>query len=76
MTTCKFCGEEIEPERHAGWVDARSGDNGGTYDVCPANESGHSPLNLPPRTPAKPASGLARTQDKSHTLTERRKRHV
>lgn len=33
---CKHCGEEIEYEMLAGWVDKRSGDDGGTYDICAA----------------------------------------
>jgi len=33
--TCKHCGAEIVREPGVGWVDAQSGDDGGTYDLCP-----------------------------------------
>jgi hypothetical protein len=38
--TCKFCGCEIANEGGV-WADVRNGDNGGTYDYCPANDNGH-----------------------------------
>lgn len=48
LTTCKHCGEEIEdfgPD--TGWVETRSGDDGGYFDMCPENpkgyEEGHQP---------------------------------
>jgi hypothetical protein len=31
---CKHCEEVLEWEPTAGWVCVRSGDDGGTYDVC------------------------------------------
>lgn len=35
---CKHCGEEIEyMGREVGWVETRSGDDGGRYDHCPEN---------------------------------------
>jgi hypothetical protein len=34
--TCKHCGAEIEAMPGVGWVDTLSGDDGGTYDICPA----------------------------------------
>ena len=33
--TCVHCGTDIEVEGDIGWVDATSGDEGGTYDICP-----------------------------------------
>lgn len=33
--TCTACGATIEPGPGV-WVDTRSGDDGGTYDICPA----------------------------------------
>lgn len=33
--TCQHCGSEIEQEGTVGWVDVTSGDDGGTYDICP-----------------------------------------
>lgn len=39
---CTFCGVTVE--REAGlWVDALSGDLGGTFDHCTENEGGHRP---------------------------------
>jgi len=32
--TCRDCGAPLEPNGSA-WVDARPGDDGGTYDLCP-----------------------------------------
>lgn len=32
--TCKACGATLAYETDR-WVDARSGDDGGTYDICP-----------------------------------------
>ena len=34
---CKHCGASLEREPNVGLVDARSGDEGGTYDFCPDN---------------------------------------
>jgi hypothetical protein len=44
---CRHCGATLDKES-AGWVDARSGDDGGTYDICPDNggtngAGGHEP---------------------------------
>jgi len=52
--TCRDCGAPLEPARTQ-WVDARSGDDGGTYDICPArfdarwpdDAHGHRPEPLP-----------------------------
>ena len=42
LPTCKHCGQEIE--YYGGnvnaWVETRSGDDGGYYDICPENPSG------------------------------------
>lgn len=41
---CLACGAQIEYEPGVGWVDVNSGDNGGTYDICPANNGNtHDP---------------------------------
>lgn len=32
--TCTTCGAPLTREPNVGWVDARSGDDGGTYDLC------------------------------------------
>jgi hypothetical protein len=32
---CQHCGEQIEHLDGVGWVETRSGDEGGTYDICP-----------------------------------------
>lgn len=32
--TCRDCGAPLERNGNT-WVDARSGDDGGTYDLCP-----------------------------------------
>lgn len=45
--TCRRCGCPLEYETSAGWVDARSGDDGGTYDWCPAADTN---LHVPGRT--------------------------
>jgi hypothetical protein len=43
MSTCKRCGAEVEYAGKAtGWVDVVSGDDGGTYDVCPENTGDHA----------------------------------
>lgn len=34
--TCSACGAPLESVDGVGIVDARSGDDGGTYDICPA----------------------------------------
>lgn len=39
---CKFCGANLHHETGL-WVDALSGDWGGTYDYCPENGGGHRP---------------------------------
>jgi hypothetical protein len=40
---CRKCGAEIEREGDL-WVDIRSGDDGGTYDICPWGFGGnHEP---------------------------------
>lgn len=36
--TCRFCGATIEREGGL-WVDALSGDDGGTYDICTGEKS-------------------------------------
>lgn len=33
--TCRHCGATIEDYGDIGWVDVVSGDDGGTYDICP-----------------------------------------
>ena len=43
VTTCAHCGTGIYREPDVGWVDATSGDDGGTYDVCPESGDGHTP---------------------------------
>lgn len=35
MIICSACGCPLESAGDR-WVDARSGDDGGTYDICPA----------------------------------------
>lgn len=42
---CRHCGEPIYREPDVGWVCARSGDVGGTYDLCTENDRSdrHSP---------------------------------
>lgn len=42
MPNCRYCGQKIEQESGQ-WVEILSGDEGGTYDYCPANASGHAP---------------------------------
>lgn len=39
VRTCLFCDADLEYEAAAGWVDAMSGDDGGTYDYCPVNSN-------------------------------------
>ncbi|TCC19936.1 hypothetical protein [Kribbella sindirgiensis] len=35
LTTCRHCKEQLEDMGPGiGWVEKRSGDDGGTYDVC------------------------------------------
>lgn len=36
-TTCAYCEAEIEDQDENGWVDALSGDQGGTFDYCPGS---------------------------------------
>lgn len=53
---CSECGADLEFEQAAGWVDAMSGDDGGTYDYCPERRfAGHLPkrheLTCPAGTP-------------------------
>lgn len=40
---CRHCGTEIVQEPRVGWVDAVSGDEGGTYDRCPEGPGRHEP---------------------------------
>jgi hypothetical protein len=56
MPTCEHCGQEIEfyEGNVNAWVETRSGDDGGYYDVCPENPSGevdaeHEPSKEVPR---------------------------
>jgi hypothetical protein len=35
--TCRYCNETIEFYAGIGWVETRSGDDGGHYDFCPEN---------------------------------------
>lgn len=42
--TCRDCGAPLESSRD-GWVDARSGDEGGTFDICPARYDAETDLN-------------------------------
>lgn len=37
MTYCRYCGERIE-KYDFGWIETRSGDDGGYYDFCPDSE--------------------------------------
>jgi hypothetical protein len=56
--TCRYCGADIEsmgPD--IGWVDTLSGDDGGTYDICPERydaesdtQGAHAPENEPAAT--------------------------
>jgi hypothetical protein len=34
-TACAACEAPIYPDQDHGWLDARSGDDGGSYDLCP-----------------------------------------
>lgn len=36
---CGACGATIEALPDVGWVDVRSGDDGGTYDYCPERDA-------------------------------------
>lgn len=46
VALCRACGQWIEDEPNVvGWVSVVSGDNGGTYDLCPTAPLG---LHLPP----------------------------
>jgi len=43
LAECQHCGEQIERAEQQttsspGWVETRSGDAGGNYDLCPANQ--------------------------------------
>lgn len=38
MATCTACDATVEYYPGTGWVDVVSGDDGGTYDICPENE--------------------------------------
>jgi len=40
IRVCQHCSTELVREGDL-LVDARSGDYGGTYDICPGNEQGH-----------------------------------
>lgn len=49
--TCRDCDAPIRTEVGIGWVDARSGDDGGTFDECPGREEygmPHRPADPPP----------------------------
>lgn len=49
MKTCKHCGTVVERIPGVGWVDARSGDDGGTYDACPERFDSETNESLPHR---------------------------
>ena len=36
-SVCIHCQQPIVRMRYAGWVETRSGDQGGNYDLCPDN---------------------------------------
>lgn len=44
---CQHCDASLEREPNVGLVDAKSGDLGGTYDICPENPKGkHKAVKL------------------------------
>lgn len=54
---CRHCGEQIEHLDGVGWVETRSGDEGGTYDICPERydeatdtQGAHQPAPLQPKS--------------------------
>lgn len=51
--TCQHCGQEIEPLPLVGWVSTLSGDDGGTYDICPDGRPRYENDVEPPHEPEK-----------------------
>lgn len=52
-STCVYCGAKIEwYGSEPGWVDTRSGDDGGTYDWCPESPLITESENLQPHKPS------------------------
>lgn len=41
--SCTACGATVARERGIGWVDVVSGDDGGTYDICPESDEMEGP---------------------------------
>jgi len=60
-STCSKCGAPIEKMDGVGWVDTRSGDDGGTYDICPASFDARNPDDSSGHTPTKTGAKTALT---------------
>lgn len=56
--TCRRCGAPLE-RGSRDWVDARSGDDGGTYDVCPEAFDDEHPNRKALHVPAQPEDEAA-----------------